>query len=178
MNTWLAVGGALAVVAWCAISPSVQAQEERPHGDEALRGKWTELDGRRGSRVFVAPTGTKSPDGLPRIHFRYDRAATADQPMVSEVETLDVDCYHGETRLVAVRAYEEGNKLIGEKTYPEPQTPQRILEFYHSPLGQFCSGEYYVKTIPGGWETALAARRMLAARNRSELPDRAIPVPK
>ena len=146
--------------------------------DQAV-GKWIELDARRGSRVYVALTGNQGRDGLPRIHYRHDRDADENSPTSSQVETMDVDCWRGETWRVALRVYDAGNQLSYEKK-TEVAEPERILSFYQSPLAQFCSREYLIKSLPDGrarWIEWLRLLETVLDKHRDEVPERNIPIP-
>ena len=142
-------------------------------------GRWIELDARRGSRVYVALTGRQGRDGLPRIHYRHDREPDENTPTVTQVESLDVDCWRGETWRVALRLYDADAKLTYEQRM-EATEPERILSFYQSPLAQFCSGEYLIKSLPDGRARWLELLRLMGAvleKQQGEVADRNIQVP-
>lgn len=142
-------------------------------------GRWIELDARRGSRVYVALTEQQGRDGLPRIHYRHDREPVENNPTASQVETMDVDCWRGETWRVALRLYDADTQLTYERSV-EATEPERILSFYQSPLAQFCSGEYLIKSLPDGrarWLELLKLLETVLEKHRGELSERSIPVP-
>jgi hypothetical protein len=142
-------------------------------------GRWIELDARRGSRVYVAPTGQQGRDGLPRIHYRHDSEPDENNPTASQVETMDVDCWRGETWGVAMRLYDADSQLTYVQN-EEARESERILSFYQSPLAQFCSGEYLIKSLPEGrarWLELLELMETVLEKHRGEVPERTISVP-
>ena len=142
-------------------------------------GRWIELDARLGSRVYLALTGQQGRDGLPRIHYRHDREPGENNPTATQIETMDVDCWRGETWRVALRLYDADTRLAYEQN-TEATEPERILSFYQSPLAQFCSGEYLIKSMPEGRARWLELLRLMGAvleNQQGEVADRNIQVP-
>lgn len=142
-------------------------------------GRWIELDARLGSRVYLALTGQQARDGLPRIHYRHDREPGENNPTATQIETMDVDCWRGETWRVALRLYDADTRLAYEQNV-EATEPERIMSFYQSPLAQFCSGEYLIKSLPDGRARWLELLRLMGAvleKRQCEVADRNIQVP-
>ncbi len=144
-------------------------------------GRWIELDAHRDKRVYVALTGSRGYDGLPRIHLRVDRLPDAEDLAATEITTEDIDCWRGETRLVSIRRHDKNGVPLGSYHYETPQPPERILSFYQSPLAEFCRGEHLLTTLAGGkerWlEVAHKQKALLREEWRRRIPDRLIALP-
>lgn len=162
-----------------------QAQSEAPsamaspfqEARTAAHGQWIELEsGRAQRRVFVATTGKTGPGGVERIHLRYDHAIGSREPgPPTIVRTLDLDCRHSQTTLVALHGFDEnGKKLFSQGGKKEK--PELVLNFYESPLRLVCTREYLIPMVTDGAAYYEKAKREFVAEAKAAIPDRPIPV--
>lgn len=182
--------GAVVSSAATLLSACVTAQSDSGLGFEIPPipyGQWVELPGRGATRVsvssnssakrvFVSPVEGSGPHGLPRFHMRYDLPSK--RGVATEVHSIELDCWRGETYLLGLQRYDEHlNQTVSVVYDPESAKPERILNFYDASLTRVCSGEYRFRTR----DDFLAALRALEAREqrlqKSTVEDRAIPVP-
>jgi hypothetical protein len=154
---------------------------------ESTLNRWIELEPKNAyQRVYVAVPQQTAPFSSTsrRIHLRYDTDPTSvstdpakqrtSPPTV--VRTLELNCWRGETTLVAMSVYDkDGNEF--SKGIEKPKT-ERILSFYDSPLRLVCSGEYLLPYIPNGEKLAEAMKADRATKLKAVVPDKMVVVPK